>query len=82
MPEQTFTLNDKSVTVDVEDDAQMLEAIRDMLGLGAPTGQNDVRDLTGDCGSVCGSCPAFTSGTCHPEVEVDADGQVTARPIG
>ncbi|WP_028850331.1 (2Fe-2S)-binding protein [Thermocrispum municipale] len=51
MPEQTFILNGKPVTVDVEDDVRVLWVLRDVLGVTGPKY---------GCGiNVCKAC------TCH-----------------
>lgn len=68
MPEQTFELNDETVTVDVDDDARMLEVIREMLGVTGP-GAGPGRESGpgagsgGMCGGVCSACPRFDGGT-------------------
>ncbi|NMI02109.1 (2Fe-2S)-binding protein [Pseudonocardia acidicola] len=51
MPQQTFKINGKSVTVDAEDDVRLLWVIRDLLGVTGPKY---------GCGiNVCKAC------TCH-----------------
>ena len=54
MPKQTFVLNGKSVTVDVEDDVRLLWVIRDIVGLTGPKY---------GCGiNVCKACTSHLNG--------------------
>ncbi len=54
MPEQTFKLNGKSVTVDTEDDVRLLWVIRDLLGVTGPKY---------GCGiNVCKACTSHFNG--------------------
>lgn len=58
MPEQTFELNGETVTVDVEDDARMLEVIRELVGL---TGSGSGSEA-GCAPSACLTCPSKLGG--------------------
>ncbi|MFO7192437.1 MULTISPECIES: (2Fe-2S)-binding protein [Thermocrispum] len=54
MPEQTFILNGKKVTVDVEDDVRVLWVLRDILGVTGPKY---------GCGiNVCKACTSHING--------------------
>ncbi len=54
MPEQTFKLNGKTVTVDVEDDVRLLWVLRDKLGVTGPKY---------GCGlNVCKACTSHING--------------------
>ena len=54
MPEQTFKLNGKTVTVDTEDDVRLLWVIRDLLGVTGPKY---------GCGiNVCKACTSHYNG--------------------
>ena len=54
MPDQTFILNGKPVTVDVEDDVRLLWVIRDVVGLTGPKY---------GCGiNVCKACTSHING--------------------
>ena len=54
MPKHTFVLNQKSVTVDVEDDVRLLWVIRDIVGLTGPKY---------GCGiNVCKACTSHLNG--------------------
>jgi len=54
VPHQTFVLNGKSVTVDVEDDVRLLWVIRDVIGLTGPKY---------GCGiNVCKACTSHLNG--------------------
>ncbi len=54
MPEHTFKLNGKTVTVDVEDDVRLLWVLRDVLG---------VRGPKYGCGiNVCKACTSHVNG--------------------
>lgn len=54
MPDQTFRINGRSVTVDVEDDVRLLWVIRDVLGLTGPKY---------GCGiNVCKACTSHLNG--------------------
>ena len=54
MPSHTFTVNGKSVTVDVEDDVRLLWVLRDLLGIKGPKY---------GCGlDVCKACTSHING--------------------
>lgn len=54
MPEHTFILNGKAVTVDVEDDVRLLWVLRDVVGLTGPKY---------GCGiNVCKACTSHVNG--------------------
>ena len=54
MPKQTFVLNGKTITVDVEDDVRVLWVLRDLLGLTGPKY---------GCGiNVCKACTSHVNG--------------------
>ncbi|MDF3299386.1 (2Fe-2S)-binding protein [Streptomyces tropicalis] len=54
MPEQTFILNGKRVTVDIEDDVRLLWVLRDVLGVTGPKY---------GCGlGVCKACTSHING--------------------
>ncbi|TDC90676.1 (2Fe-2S)-binding protein [Saccharopolyspora aridisoli] len=54
MPEHTFKLNGKQITVDVEDDVRLLWVIRDLLGVTGPKY---------GCGiNVCKACTSHING--------------------
>jgi isoquinoline 1-oxidoreductase alpha subunit len=54
MPTQTFKLNGKQVTVDVEDDVRLLWVIRDLLGVTGPKYGCGIR--------VCRACTSHING--------------------
>lgn len=62
MPEQTFELNGKTVTVDVEDDDRMMEVIRELVGSAGPR--------TSGCGIACSACPSHNPASpCEPSAQ-------------
>ncbi|TDD82748.1 (2Fe-2S)-binding protein [Saccharopolyspora karakumensis] len=74
MPEHTFKLNGKQITVDVEDDVRLLWVIRDLLGLTGPKY---------GCGiNVCKACTSHINGKafnpCSVQVkDVEASDEIT-----
>lgn len=55
MPDHTFKLNGKKVTVDIEDDVRLLWVLRDVLNVNGPKY---------GCGlQVCGDCTSHINGT-------------------
>ncbi|MGW0765511.1 (2Fe-2S)-binding protein [Streptomyces sp. NPDC002676] len=74
MPQHTFILNGKQVTVDVEDDVRLLWVLRDILGVTGPKY---------GCGlGVCQACTSHINGKafnpcCVPVGEVKAGDEVT-----
>ena len=83
MPAHTFVLNQKSVTVDVEDDVRLLWVIRDIVGLTGPKY---------GCGiNVCKACTSHLNGRgfnpCSvrvgdlPGLDTDDDRVVLARRL-
>ena len=74
MPEQTFKLNGKSVTVDTDDDVRLLWVIRDLLGVTGPKY---------GCGiNVCKACTSHINGKAFnpcsvPVGQVGADDEIT-----
>ncbi|MEV4729603.1 (2Fe-2S)-binding protein [Saccharopolyspora sp. NPDC049426] len=74
MPEHTFKLNGKQITVDVEDDVRLLWVIRDLLGVTGPKY---------GCGiNVCKACTSHINGKafnpCAVQVkDVEASDEIT-----
>ncbi|GAA1199154.1 (2Fe-2S)-binding protein [Prauserella alba] len=74
MPEHTFTLNGKQVTVDTEDNVRLLWVIRDLLGVTGPKY---------GCGiNVCKACTSHINGKafnpCSVQVaDVEPDDEIT-----
>ncbi|MBQ0928398.1 MULTISPECIES: (2Fe-2S)-binding protein [Saccharopolyspora] len=74
MPEHTFKLNGKQITVDVEDDVRLLWVIRDLLGVTGPKY---------GCGiNVCKACTSHINGKafnpCSVQVkDVEASDEIT-----
>ena len=74
MPERSFILNGRRVTVDIEDDVRMLWVIRDVL---------NVRGPKYGCGiNVCKACTSHVNGKAAnicsvPSSEIGADDEIT-----
>ena len=74
MPEHTFKLNGKQITLDVEDDVRLLWVIRDLLGVTGPKY---------GCGiNVCKACTSHINGKafnpCSVQVkDVEASDEIT-----
>lgn len=74
MPEHTFTVNGKRVTVDIEDDVRLLWVLRDVL---------DIRGPKYGCGiNVCKACTSHLNGKAFnpcsvPVSNVNSDDEIT-----
>src|ERR1700709_2262580 len=74
MPKQTFILNGKPVTVNVEDDVRLLWVLRDKLGVTGPKY---------GCGlNVCKACTSHINGKAFnpcsvPVSDIDAGDEIT-----
>lgn len=74
MPEHTFTVNGKQVTVDIEDDVRLLWVLRDVL---------DIRGPKYGCGiNVCKACTSHLNGEAFnpcsvPVSKVNSDDEIT-----
>ncbi|MCL2543766.1 MAG: (2Fe-2S)-binding protein [Nocardioidaceae bacterium] len=74
MPQQTFTVNGKQVTVDAPDDVRLLWVLRDILGIRGPKY---------GCGlNVCKACTSHINGKAFnpcsvPVGDITADDEIT-----